>query len=45
MKQRLDQLLVQRGLVPTRSQAESWIKLGKVMVDGKAVTKPGFFRV
>jgi len=43
MKQRLDQLLVQRGLVPTRSQAESWIKLGKVMVDGKAVTKSGFF--
>ena len=43
MKQRLDQLLVQRGLVPTRSQAESWIKLGKVTVDGKAATKPGFF--
>lgn len=43
MKQRLDQLLVQRGLVPTRSQAESWIKLGKVLVDGKAATKPGFF--
>jgi len=43
VKQRLDQLLVQRGLVPTRSQAESWIKLGKVLVDGKAATKPGFF--
>jgi 23S rRNA (cytidine1920-2'-O)/16S rRNA (cytidine1409-2'-O)-methyltransferase len=43
MKHRLDQLLVQRGLVPTRSQAESWIKLGKVTVDGAAVTKPGYF--
>lgn len=43
MKNRLDHLLVQRGLVPTRSQAESWIKLGKVTVDGTVVTKPGYF--
>lgn len=43
MKQRLDQLLVERGLVPTRSQAESWIRLGKVFVNGKAVVKPGAF--
>ena len=43
MKQRLDQLLVQRGLVPTRSQAESWIKLEKVTVDGAVATKPGYF--
>ncbi|PLS80881.1 TlyA family rRNA (cytidine-2'-O)-methyltransferase [Candidatus Saccharibacteria bacterium] len=42
-KSRLDQSLVQRGLTSTRSQAESWIKLGKVTVDGKTVTKPGFF--
>ena len=41
MKQRLDQLLAARGLVSTRSQAESWIRLGKVFVDGKAVTKAG----
>jgi 23S rRNA (cytidine1920-2'-O)/16S rRNA (cytidine1409-2'-O)-methyltransferase len=41
MKQRLDQLLAARGLVTTRSQAESWIRLGKVFVDGKAVTKAG----
>lgn len=31
------------GLAPTRSQAESWIKLGKVTVNGKPITKPGFF--
>ena len=41
MKQRLDQTLVARGLVPTRSQAESYIKLGDVQVNGAVVTKPG----
>lgn len=43
MKQRLDQLVVTLGLAPTRSQAESWIRLGKVTVAGKPVTKPGTF--
>lgn len=43
MKERLDQLLHARGLVPSRSQAESWIRLGKVYVEGKQVTKPGAF--
>lgn len=43
MKQRLDQLLVKKKLVDTRSQAESWIKLGRVKVDGKLVKKPGTF--
>lgn len=43
MKTRLDQQLVKLGLVSTRSQAESYIKLGKVKVDGKVVTKPGLF--
>lgn len=42
-KQRLDKALVARGLVATRSQAESWIRLGKVSVDGRPVTKSGFF--
>lgn len=43
MKIRLDQALVARKLVATRSQAESWIKLGKVTVDGRIVSKPGVF--
>jgi len=43
MKRRLDVELNARGLVSSRSQAESWIKLGKVMVDGKIVTKSGHF--
>ncbi len=43
MKRRLDVELNARGLVSSRSQAESWIKLGKVMVDGKVVTKSGHF--
>lgn len=34
--------MVRRGLVPTRSQAESYIKLGSVTVNKKPVTKPGF---
>ncbi|HVI60799.1 MAG TPA: TlyA family RNA methyltransferase [Candidatus Saccharimonadales bacterium] len=42
MKTRLDQRLVQEGLVASRSQAESYIKLGQVTVNKKAITKPGF---
>lgn len=41
MKRRLDQLVYARRLVPSRSQAESWIRLGKVRVNGQVVTKPG----
>src|SRR5690606_26314661 len=41
MKTRLDQELVRRGLVPTRSQAESYIRLGKVPLNKKIVTKAG----
>lgn len=40
-RQRLDQAMVVRGLVPTRSQAESYIKLGEVQVNGQVETKPG----
>lgn len=42
-KTRLDQLLVQKGLVSSRSQAESWIGLRKVTVDGRIATKSGLF--
>ena len=41
MKQRLDQALVQRGLVATRSQAESYVRLEQVKVNGKLATKAG----
>jgi 23S rRNA (cytidine1920-2'-O)/16S rRNA (cytidine1409-2'-O)-methyltransferase len=41
MRQRLDKQLVSLGKVPTRSQAESYIRLGKVRVNGKILTKPG----
>ena len=43
MKSRLDAEITRRGLVPTRSQAESFIKLGKVKVNGQNILKPGFF--
>lgn len=43
MKHRLDHLMVRQGLVPTRSQAESYIRMGQVRVDGKTVSKPGYF--
>lgn len=43
MKQRLDQALTKRGITDTRSQAENWIRLGKVTVNGRVVQKAGFF--
>ena len=41
MKHRLDQLLALQGQVTSRSQAESFIKLGQVRVNGTILTKPG----
>jgi len=38
---RLDQLLVDRGLFPTRSRARDAVARGTVRVDGKSATKPG----
>lgn len=40
-KRRLDQELVTRQIVGTRSQAESYIKLGQVKLNGKIVLKAG----
>ncbi len=41
-KTRLDQELVKRGLVSTRSQAENYIKLGLIKLNGKIINKSGY---
>ena len=41
MKQRLDQLLVQRGLADSREKAQRLILAGEVRVAGQVATKPG----
>ena len=40
-KERLDKLIVEQGLVPTRSKAQGIILAGEVLVDGEMVDKPG----
>lgn len=40
-KQRLDQLLVERGLAPTREKAQALILAGDVMIAGQRAAKPG----
>ena len=40
-KKRLDQLLVDRGLVPTRTKAQALIMAGQVKVKDVIVTKGG----
>jgi 23S rRNA (cytidine1920-2'-O)/16S rRNA (cytidine1409-2'-O)-methyltransferase len=40
-KQRLDILLVERGLIPTRERARALILAGQVRVDGQVVSKAG----
>ncbi len=40
-RQRLDQLLVDRGLVDTRNKAQALVLAGKVLVDGAKTNKPG----
>jgi 23S rRNA (cytidine1920-2'-O)/16S rRNA (cytidine1409-2'-O)-methyltransferase len=42
-KLRLDYFVTKIGLAETRSQAENYIKLGYITVDGVVVTKPGHF--
>ena len=34
---------LERGLVESRSEAENWIGLGQVMVNGRVATRPGCF--
>ncbi len=41
MKKRLDLLLVDRGLAPSRERAQAWIIAGNVLVADVPVTKPG----
>lgn len=43
MKQRLDQLIVERNLAPVRAKAQALIMAGRVKVDGKMIDKAGFF--
>lgn len=40
-KQRLDLLIVERGLAPSREKARALIMAGEVLVDGQPVDKPG----
>ena len=40
-KERLDNLLVERGLVSTRSRAKAFVMAGEVLVNGQRVDKPG----
>ena len=40
-RERLDKLVVDRGLAPTRARAQALILAGKVMVAGQVVTKAG----
>ena len=40
-KIRLDKLLLERGVVPSRERAQALVLAGKVLVDGQKIEKPG----
>ncbi len=40
-RERLDRLLVERGLCESRTRAQAFVLAGKVVVDDHAITKPG----
>ncbi|MGZ3613197.1 MAG: S4 domain-containing protein, partial [Thermodesulfobacteriota bacterium] len=40
-KERLDKLLVEKGITSTREKARALIMAGKVAVEGKRIDKPG----
>lgn len=41
VKRRLDVVMAERGMVASRSQAESYVRLGQVKVNGRVATKSG----
>ncbi len=41
MKQRIDKLLIDRGLVPSRERAQAMVLAGRVLVNEQKVLKPG----
>ena len=43
MKERLDILLVKKGLAPSREKAKTLIMVGNVFVDYKRETKTGYY--
>ncbi|MCC6613496.1 MAG: TlyA family RNA methyltransferase [Anaerolineae bacterium] len=40
-KQRLDMLVLERGLAPSREKARAMIMAGEILVDGERIDKPG----
>ncbi|MCY4623872.1 MAG: TlyA family RNA methyltransferase [Chloroflexi bacterium] len=40
-RRRIDVLMVERGLAPTREKAQALLMAGSVTVDGRTITKPG----
>jgi 23S rRNA (cytidine1920-2'-O)/16S rRNA (cytidine1409-2'-O)-methyltransferase len=41
MKKKLDELLVDRGFIPTKDEARRYVMAGKVLIDDHVITKPG----